>query len=46
MDVIDKNLNGAKDSDETLLSGIKVRLYDVSTNDYLKKSTMISVILN
>ena len=33
---LDQNLNGAKDMDETLLSGIKVRLYDVSANDYLK----------
>lgn len=33
---LDQNLNGAKDQNETALSGIKVRLYDVSTNDYLK----------
>ena len=33
---LDQNLNGAKDQNETPLSGIKVRLYNVSTNDYLK----------
>lgn len=33
---LDKNVNGAKDNDEILLSGIKVRIYDVATNDYLK----------
>ena len=33
---LDKNVNGAKDNDETPLKGIKVRLYDVSANDYLK----------
>ena len=32
---IDKNINGEKDNDEELLSGIKVRLYDVKTNNYL-----------
>ena len=33
---LDENINGKKDSEETYLSGIKVRLYDVSTQDYLK----------
>ena len=33
---LDENRNGAKDADEKILGGIKVRLYDVSTNDYLK----------
>lgn len=33
---LDKNLNGAKDNAETALAGIKVRLYNVATNDYLK----------
>lgn len=33
---LDTNRNGAKDIDETILSGIKVMLYNVSTNDYLK----------
>ena len=36
---LDKNLNGAKDIDEAPLSGIKVRLYDVATNDYLKEKS-------
>ena len=35
---LDENLNGAKDNDEAPLKGIKVRLYDVSTNDYLKNT--------
>ena len=35
---LDQNINGAKDNEEKVLSGIKVRLYDVSTNDYLKDS--------
>lgn len=33
---LDQNLNGAKDNDEQLLKDIKVRLYNVSTNDYQK----------
>ena len=33
---LDQNINGAKDNGETTLQGIKVKLYDVSTNDYLK----------
>ena len=33
---LDENRNGAKDVDEKILGGIKVRIYDVSTNDYLK----------
>ena len=36
---LDKNLNGAKDIDEAPLSGIKVRLYDFATNDYLKEKS-------
>lgn len=35
---LDKNLNGAKDHDEDTLSDIKVKIYDVSTNDYLKNA--------
>ena len=31
---LDSNLNGAKDNDEQVLSDIKVRLYNVATNDY------------
>ena len=34
---LDENLNGAKDNNEKLLSGIKVRLYNVSTNDYQRE---------
>ncbi len=33
---LDKNLNGAKDSDEPVLSDIKVKIYDINTNNYLK----------
>lgn len=33
---LDSNINGIKDNDETLLSGIKVILFDISTNDYAK----------
>ena len=33
---LDSNLNGAKDNDEQVLSNIKVRLYNVDTNDYQK----------
>lgn len=33
---LDSNLNGAKDNDEPILSDIKVRLYNVATNDYQK----------
>lgn len=33
---LDKNMNGEKDEGDTVLQGIKVRIYDVSTNDYLK----------
>lgn len=40
---IDQNLNGAKDSGETPLSDIQVRLYDVSTNNYLKDSNGIII---
>ena len=29
-------MNGEKDEGDTVLQGIKVRIYDVSTNDYLK----------
>ena len=35
---LDKNLNGAKDNEEQALSDIKVRLYNVATNDYQKDS--------
>ena len=35
---VDANADGVKDSGENLLRGIKVRLYDVSTNNYLKDS--------
>ena len=45
---LDQNVNGAKDNDETPLKGIKVRLYDVSSNDYLKNSdgTIIETVTN
>ncbi len=33
---LDSNLNGAKDNDEQVLKDIKVRLYNVATNDYQK----------
>ena len=33
---LDVNRNGQKDDTETLLSGIKVKIYDVNANDYLK----------
>ena len=33
---LDSNLNGAKDNEEQALKDIKVRLYNVSTNDYQK----------
>lgn len=35
---LDKNFDGIMDKEEETLSGIKVRLYDVSTNDYVKNS--------
>ena len=35
---LDENINGAKDTDEAPIQGIKVRIYDVSTSDYLKDS--------
>ena len=35
---LDKNMNGAKDIDESSLEGITVRIYNVDTNDYLKDS--------
>ena len=45
---LDQNVNGAKDSDETPLKGIKVRIYDVSTNNYLKdeNGTIIETVTN
>ena len=33
---LDQNLNGAKDNDEKPLSDIKVKLFNVNTNDYQK----------
>ena len=33
---LDSNLNGAKDNEEQALKDIKVRLYNVNTNDYQK----------
>lgn len=33
---LDSNRNGIKDNDETNLSGIKVKIYDVNTKSYLK----------
>ena len=33
---LDENKNGQKDDTEQLLSGIKVKIYDVSLNDYMK----------
>ena len=33
---LDKNQNGQKDVGETTLAGIKVRIYDISTSNYLK----------
>ena len=33
---LDENKNGQKDNTEKLLEGIKVKIYDVLTNDYLK----------
>ncbi len=33
---LDSNLNGAKDNEEQALKDIKVRLYNVATNDYQK----------
>ena len=35
---IDEDMNGERDSNDPTLSGITVRLYDVSTNNYLKDS--------
>lgn len=45
---LDKNLNGEKDNEEDLLSGIKVKLYDVATNNYLldKNGNIIETITN
>ena len=40
---LDQNLNGAKDNEETPLSGIKVKLYDVKTDDYLKDNDGIVI---
>lgn len=36
---LDENKNGIREDSEKLLSGIKVKAYDVVTNDYLKDST-------
>lgn len=33
---IDENMNGEKDEKDTNMSGVKVRVYDVIKNDYLK----------
>lgn len=33
---LDSNLNGAKDNEEQVLKDIKIRLYNVDTNDYQK----------
>lgn len=33
---LDKNINGEKDEGDITLQGIKVKIYNVSTNDYLK----------
>lgn len=33
---LDANKNGQRDNEEALLSGIKVRIFDLSTNDYMK----------
>lgn len=35
---LDSNRNGQKESDETLLSGIKVKIYDVMTQKYLAET--------
>lgn len=35
---IDSDRNGQKDATEQLLSGVKVRIYDISTSNYLKDS--------
>ena len=45
---LDQNLNGAKDNNEQPLSDIKVRLFNVATNDYLKddNGTIIETITN
>jgi len=32
---VDTNRNGRKDSDEIILSGVKVKIYNISTNKYL-----------
>lgn len=45
---LDQNVNGAKDSDEPSLKGIKVRLYNTSTSDFLKdnEGTIIETVTN
>ena len=35
---VDSDRNGQKDATEQLLSGVKVRIYDISTSNYLKDS--------
>lgn len=35
---LDSNRNGRKDDDETLLEGIKVKLYNVTTREYLSET--------
>lgn len=36
---LDSNMNGQKDSEEKVLSEIKIRLYNTETNDYVKDSS-------
>ena len=36
---VDSNRNGQKDATEKLLSDVKVRIYDISTSNYLKDSS-------
>lgn len=33
---LDENMDGSRNDDEKILSGIKVRIYDISKNNYLK----------
>ena len=36
---LDSNRNGQKDDDESLLAGIKVKIYDIATQKYLSETT-------
>ena len=36
---LDSNRNGQKDNEETLLSGIKIKVYDITTKKYLTETT-------